>query len=631
MENNALHAEDEQKRQDAKWSLPYIKDASEKEKAEKLVADLDAKDKAFDAALNDACKGLSSSACQGLRQELAAMGKSYDAQLDGQFVGNMANGLLAGMNGSGSDSTTTKAAVSEGTIVIRDAANQQQDVEGLSRDVEHANLTLSPIFDKEKEQRRLKEAQLIGEIGSQAADIARTQGQIEATRAANDKMKSVTPEQLQAARKAWSKANPGKEPTDKQINEQAYQTFYDKAFAASDFGTGGKVQRAIQAATAAVQGLAGGDLAKAVAGGSAPYIANIIGNSGLDSAGKVLAHAAVNAALAAAQGNSALVGATGAATAELAGIVAVNAYGKPVSELSETQKQTVSALATLATGLAGGLAGDGAADALAGAQAGKTTVENNSLAGDKARESVKQSAEHWKDEVRDKLGEGTTSSIANGIINALADTGDAALGSVDYVADAAMVLASCAAGDGYCDRALSDLSGKNQAVADGVKALMQSETWSAVADTLKQASEGNQVALEATGGMLAGVFLPGKKVPNIVKAVDPTLKIATGQSVGLFEKSLANLPPGERVAMIKQTAPHVAAANGMIKDNQLIKKNSGRDVYRGQDGNLYALDTQHGRFEVVSSKGKHLGEVDFSMQKIPNSIDKSGGHDLKVK
>lgn len=160
------------------------------------------------------------------------MGISSGGSVAGQFVGNMANGLLAGMNGSGSDSSTTKAAVSKGTIVIRDPATQRQDVEGLSRDVEHANQTLSPIFDKEKEQRRLKEAQLIGEIGSQAADIART------------------PEQLQAARKAWSKANPGKEPTDKQINEQAYQTFCDKAFAASDFGTGGKVQRAIQAATA---------------------------------------------------------------------------------------------------------------------------------------------------------------------------------------------------------------------------------------------------------------------------------------------------------------------------------------------------------------------------------------------
>ncbi|WP_421505339.1 VENN motif pre-toxin domain-containing protein [Erwinia rhapontici] len=558
------------------------------------------------------------------------MGISSGGSVAGQFVGNMANGLLAGMNGSGSDSSTTKAAVSEGTIIIRDAATQQQDVEGLSRDVEHANQTLSPIFDKEKEQRRLKEAQLIGEIGSQAADIARTQGQIEATRAANDKMKSVTPEQLQAARKAWSKANPGKEPTDKQINEQAYQTFYDKALAASDFGTGGKVQRAIQAATAAVQGLAGGDLAKAVAGGSAPYIANIIGNSGLDSAGKVLAHAAVNAALAAAQGNSALVGATGAATAELAGIVAVNAYGKPVSELSETEKQTVSALATLAAGLAGGLAGDGTADALAGAQAGKTTVENNSLAGDKARESVKQSAEHWKGQVRDKLGNGTTSSIANGIINALADTGDTAIGSVDYVADAAMALASCATGDGYCDRALSDLSGKNQAVADGVKALMQSETWSAVADTLKQASEGNQVAMEATGGMLAGIILPGKKVPGVVKAVDPTIKIATGITVGEFESSLFKLPPGERVAIVKQTAPSVASAHQMIKDNKLTKMNN-RDVYRGTDGNLYALDTQHGRFEVVSPQGKHIKEVNFAMKEIPDSKDKSGGHNLRIK
>ena len=114
--------------------------------------------------------------------EHQSVGISSGGSVAGQFVGNMANGLLAGMNGSGSDSSTTKAAVSEGTIVIRDAATQRQDVEGLSRDVEHANQTLSPIFDKEKEQRRLKEAQLIGEIGSQAADIARTQGQIEGRR-----------------------------------------------------------------------------------------------------------------------------------------------------------------------------------------------------------------------------------------------------------------------------------------------------------------------------------------------------------------------------------------------------------------------------------------------------------------
>jgi filamentous hemagglutinin len=81
-----------------------------------------------------------------------------------------------------------------------------------------------------------------------------------------------------------------------------------------------------------------------------------------------------------------------------------------------------------------------------------------------------------------------------------------------------MALAACAAGDSYCSKALSDLSGKNQAVADSVTALMKSETWSAVKDTLVQASEGNQAALEATGGLVAGIILPGKKVPHTPNA-----------------------------------------------------------------------------------------------------------------
>ncbi|MCZ7840989.1 VENN motif pre-toxin domain-containing protein [Leclercia adecarboxylata] len=51
-----------------------------------------------------------------------------------------------------------------------------------------------------------------------------------------------------------------------------------------------------------------------------------------------------------------------------------------MAELSESQKQTISSLATIAAGIAGGLAGDGTAAAVAGAQSGKTVVENNSLA-----------------------------------------------------------------------------------------------------------------------------------------------------------------------------------------------------------------------------------------------------------
>ncbi|WP_276724417.1 hypothetical protein [Pantoea septica] len=222
----------------------------------------------------------------------------------------------------------------------------------LIRDVEHANQTLSPIFDKEKEQNRLQEAQLIEEIGNQAADIARTEGQIAATKAANERMKAVTPGQLKAAEAEWRKANPGKEPTASDISGQAYQTFYNQTFSESGFGTGGKLQQAIQAATAAVQGLAGGNLTQAITGGSAPYLAEIIHNQTLNPDGSVnvqanlMAHAVVGAVTAYAAGNSALAGAAGAAMDEY---IAQQMYpGVKREDLTEEQRQTISALGTLA-------------------------------------------------------------------------------------------------------------------------------------------------------------------------------------------------------------------------------------------------------------------------------------------
>ncbi|MFS7193173.1 hemagglutinin repeat-containing protein [Serratia proteamaculans] len=322
--------------------------------------------------------------------EHQSVGISSGGSIGSQFAGNMANGLLVGANNSGHDSSTTQSAVSDGTIIIRDQDKQTQNVSDLSRDVEHANQTLSPIFDKEKEQKRLQQAQLIGEIGNQAMDIARTEGAITATKAAKEKMNNVTDTDRKAAADKLAKDKPGEVITAEDINAQIYQTAYNQAFSESGYGTGGKVQRAMQAATAAVQGLSGGDLTGALANGTAPYITNVIANSIDDPAARVLAHAAVNGALAAAQGNNALVGAGGAATAELIGMIATEAYGKPVSELSETEKQTVSALATLAAGLAGGLIGDSSADAIAGAQTGKTVVENNWLSETESRQLDKE-------------------------------------------------------------------------------------------------------------------------------------------------------------------------------------------------------------------------------------------------
>ncbi|HGC8067100.1 TPA: VENN motif pre-toxin domain-containing protein, partial [Yersinia enterocolitica] len=317
--------------------------------------------------------------------EHQSVGISTGGNIGGQFVGNMANGLLVGSNNEGHDNSTTHAAVSDGTITIRDTDKQQQNVADLSRDVEHANNALSPIFDKEKEQNRLREAKLIGEIGSQVSDVIRTQGKIIATKAANEKMLDVSEKDKVDAKAQWEKANPGQVATAEDINGQVYKTAYDQAFNESGYGTGGKFQQAAQAATAAIQGLAGGDMSKALAGASAPYLAEVIHNMTTDPVtGKVnteanlMAHAVLGAVMAQINGNNALSGASGALMGEF---IAQQLYPDiPRNELSEEQKQTISALGTLAAGLAGGLTGNSTADAVAGAQAGKNALENNNLA-----------------------------------------------------------------------------------------------------------------------------------------------------------------------------------------------------------------------------------------------------------
>ncbi|ENO2037961.1 contact-dependent inhibition effector tRNA nuclease [Escherichia coli] len=301
-----------------------------------------------------------------------------------KFQGNMPGGMISAGGHSGHAEGTTQAAVAEGTITIRDRDNQKQNLANLSRDPAHANDSISPIFDKEKEQRRLQTVGLISDIGSQVADIARTEEQIAGEKAKRD------PAALNQARAELEAA--GKPFTEQDVAQRAY----NNGMAASGFGTGGKYQQAIQAATAAVQGLAGGNLSAALAGGAAPYIAEIIKQTTPDGAGRVAAHAVVNAALAVAQGNNALAGAAGAATGEVVGMIATQMYGKPVSELSEAEKQTVSTLATVAAGLAGGLVGDSGASAVAGAQSGKTTVENNLLGGSELLQTEK-AKEHGAD------------------------------------------------------------------------------------------------------------------------------------------------------------------------------------------------------------------------------------------
>ncbi|HHS9579549.1 TPA: hemagglutinin repeat-containing protein [Raoultella planticola] len=298
------------------------------------------------------------------KTEHQSVGFSSGGSIGSQFAGNMANGLLTGGNNEGHDSSTTRAAVSDGTLIVRNPGQQTQDTATLSRDVEHANQTLSPIFDKEKEQQRLQQTQLIGEIGNQVADIARTQGEINGLEKAKAALGPLKENATEKERTAY---------IDALRNSDVYKAEMAK------YGTGSAVQQGLQAATAAIQGLSGGDIAKAIAGGAAPYIAEVIKQTAPDEASRIMAHAAVAGVIAAVQGNSAAAGSAGAATTALMGeAIKKTLYGDiPVNQLSEDQKQTLVTLGTLAAGLAGGLASDSSASAMAGAQAGQNEISNN--------------------------------------------------------------------------------------------------------------------------------------------------------------------------------------------------------------------------------------------------------------
>ncbi|MBZ9311336.1 hemagglutinin repeat-containing protein, partial [Escherichia coli] len=284
-----------------------------------------------------------------------------------KFQGNMPGGMISAGGHSGHAEGTTQAAVAEGTITIRDRDNQKQNLANLSRDPAHANDSISPIFDKEKEQRRLQTVGLISDIGSQVADIARTQGELNALKAA----KEATGETLPA--NATEKQR--QEYLAKLRDTQAYRNEMAK------YGTGSEIQRGIQAATAALQGLAGGNLAGTLAGASAPELAHLLKSTEKDPAVNAIAHAILGGAVAAMQGNNVAAGAAGAATGELAAraITGMLYPGVKQSDLSEEQKQTISTLATVSAGLACGLTGNSTASAAVGAQSGKNAVENNSL------------------------------------------------------------------------------------------------------------------------------------------------------------------------------------------------------------------------------------------------------------
>ncbi len=303
----------------------------------------------------------------------AGMGK----QMLANAASNSASTLLSGLNNKGHAEGTTQAAVANGTLTVRDQNRQKQDVSDLSRDTDHANDSISAIFDKEKEQKRLQTAQLAGEISGQMTNIVTTMGDIKG---------------LEKAQSAKNAETLPAGATEKQRGEWLEKMRDSPEYQAEmkQWGIGSTSQKVSQTVGSILTGLVTGNAGQAVAGGLNPWAAQLIKKETTDASGNVdvatnaMAHAVWGAVSSQMSGGSAAAGAAGAFSGELATrYIAEKYWGadtpEKIAALGQEDREQLSLLGTLAAGLAGGMAGNSSAAATSGAVAGKNAVENNYL------------------------------------------------------------------------------------------------------------------------------------------------------------------------------------------------------------------------------------------------------------
>lgn len=281
-------------------------------------------------------------------------------------------------NTHGSASGITRSAVADGTITVRNGQAQTQNVADLSRDTDNANGHIDKIFDKDKVARKLEFAQGMQELGQRVAGDVSSYKMQAAEDETRERLLKANPQYA-----SYSKA----ELNNLIVNDAGYKAVAEK------WGTGGSYSMAAAAVTGVLGGLGASNLGAAAAGGMAPYIANKIkqatskvvdGQEQTNVLANTMAHAVAGAVLAQLAGNNATAGAAGAAGGELmARAILSSMYpGKQASELTQEQKQVVSALGQLAAQLSAGVASGSVEGGIQGAVAGKNAVENNTLGSD---------------------------------------------------------------------------------------------------------------------------------------------------------------------------------------------------------------------------------------------------------
>ncbi|WP_455813240.1 hemagglutinin repeat-containing protein [Pseudomonas graminis] len=267
-----------------------------------------------------------------------------------------------------SASSTTLSAVSPGSIEIRNAEQQMQDIATLNRDTANANAILENTFDAQKMRDHLAVQREMAALGQQALGYASTI----LTEKAKEEARATALARLSAdpANKNLSAA----ELTAKALDSEEYTK------AEAKYGIGSNFQIGANAIIGALSALAGGNAGGALAAASGPLLAQVIKQaSGEHEAMRVVLHTVVSGLLAQAQGGSAIGGAAGGLVSSVgAEPLSQLLYGKSAALLTQEQKELVANLATLA-GMGAGAAVGGSTGAGSGGVAAKVEVENNFL------------------------------------------------------------------------------------------------------------------------------------------------------------------------------------------------------------------------------------------------------------
>ncbi|MGP3591082.1 VENN motif pre-toxin domain-containing protein, partial [Vagococcus sp. WN89Y] len=483
---------------------------------------------------------------------------------------------------SESDSSTTHSAVAAGDIIIRDPAKQQQNVAGLSRDTANAHKALDNNFDKEAIKDKLEIQQQATALGTQAmtvymdSKLDAAKKQVRDDMAARGELNGLSDTEIESK----ITASPEFKAVDK------------------EYGIGSPFWTASSAMTGLLAGVLGGNVQGGMAAGAAPVLAKLVKDAaGKNEAARVALHTVVSAALAKAQGGNATAGAIGGFIASAgAGRFAEALYGKTADELTPDEKMVVLNLVAAVSAAGGGIAAGDTGGMVSAGNAARVEVENNSLAGDKARESVIQSAEWWKTQVRNKLGENIASQLVNGLINASSETSDFVMLGGDTAFDLTAALATCATGGSYCGQAQSDLAKKDAGAAATLTAIMNGDAWEGIKSTTIKAANGDQKALESFAGVLSGALVSAKVLPS------------GGSSVNVAGKAeSATVNAGKATSGAENAATYPKLKDDLVQQNlNNIAKQDPRlaAVVQGDNGKL-----NYGVGSSTKAEADRLGKI----------------------